>query len=232
MSESGSLSTWKKIALRSFFGGVGIAVALAAIAGGWLWYESRPTPPKPWNTHAIVSTEPPTFYSETWVSKDGKTTRPIVVFRYTLQNKTEIDYKIENRSDLKWTARMDDGAVTPDFLSDHTDPTESYPDDITLPIFVPAKQKSFILFHIADNDLPKQKTGESGDDFHERLRTYLNNTYSFTGFVFFDDSNRFEIDVPRWQEKSNAPAETLAPCLAKDPLGLNQKSKCAPLPGK
>jgi len=56
MTESPSISGWKKLAVRAFFGGAGFACALALIAGIALWYHDRPERPKPWNTTALKAT--------------------------------------------------------------------------------------------------------------------------------------------------------------------------------
>jgi hypothetical protein len=112
---------WKRIALVSLFGGVGITLSLAALLGLFFWYNSRP---RPWNAQAIrahynrascfvvledwyktelkngsahradsVKTDPPTG----WTILLGKIT---VQFSYDLENSTNSDYTLDTPESL------------------------------------------------------------------------------------------------------------------------------------
>jgi hypothetical protein len=111
------VSTWKRIALISFFAGVGIALGFAVLFGSVIWYNARP---KQWNAHAIRahyrqsdcfitledwyqkelkkrgSKEAPEVYLQKAPSKFvallGKTT---VQVSYDLENSTNYDYRLE-----------------------------------------------------------------------------------------------------------------------------------------
>jgi hypothetical protein len=63
-----TMTSWKKLALITFFSGAGFALVLVLVIGTFIWYSSRPKPQKPWNTDAIVADGPPGFS----LSVDGK----------------------------------------------------------------------------------------------------------------------------------------------------------------
>jgi hypothetical protein len=193
-----SISGWKRIALQGLFIGVGFAIMLSIIAGAALWYVYRPKPPKLWNTHAIVATDPPGFDIANWVSSDGKTTVPVLVLTYTLRNTTDFDYTIESRSAVKFMLRRSDGTVGPDMFSGPIEENEGSQNDIRLPLFIPAKQKALFQCSFSDRGLPSKDAKESDADYHERLRSYLEKTYKISGLVIFDDVNHYEIDLSKW----------------------------------
>lgn len=201
MTDAQLLSGWKKLAIRSLFFGVGIAVTLSIIAAVGIWYTSRPAVPKPWNKHAIVAKDFPAFWESGWVSNDGKSTTPILVLRYTLENTTNADYTIDSRSAVKFMFRMSDGTVGADMFSGAIEANEGNQNDILLPLFIPAKQKALFSCQFSDKELPLKGATESDDEFHERLRTYLEKTYGISGFLLFDDTNRYQFELPKWASK-------------------------------
>ena len=83
--------TWKSLALRSAFFGAGFALILILIIGGYIWYQSIPKPPKPWDNNAIVA-------SYDYVDTTGENN--IVVFYYILENKTDYDYSITDKTNI------------------------------------------------------------------------------------------------------------------------------------
>jgi hypothetical protein len=103
--DSPSISSWKKLAIRAFFGGVGFAVALAMIAGAALWYHDRPERPKPWNATALKATYD-TLEFRVGSSKDIDSYP--VTFYYKVQNNTDRNYQI-NASALTPMAVLTDG---------------------------------------------------------------------------------------------------------------------------
>jgi hypothetical protein len=201
MTEATPLSGWKKLAIRSLFVGAGIAVTLSIVAAVGLWYTSRPRPPKPWNKQAILARDVPGFWETSWVSNDGKTTVPTLVLQYTLENTTNTDYTIDSRSGIKFMFRLSDGTVGADMFSGTIDANEGNQNDILLPLFIPAKQKAIFSCHFTDVNLPLKGSAESDDEYHERIRTYLEKTYTISGFLLFDDANRYQIELPKWASK-------------------------------
>ncbi len=105
MTESPPIRVWKTIAIRSFFGGAGIAVALAIIVGAFIWYHNRPEHPKPWNTAALKATYDTLGFSLD-ASKDAEGYP--VHFDYNLRNDTDKNYPF-NGSTLTVMAVLTDG---------------------------------------------------------------------------------------------------------------------------
>src|SRR5690242_19520525 len=91
------LPSWRKIAIVSICGGAGIAIMGGLLLAGFLWYTSRPTPPKSWLTNQIVAGDSPGF----GVSDDGQS----ISFTYTLENRGVNDYRIESSSEIRILAR-------------------------------------------------------------------------------------------------------------------------------
>jgi hypothetical protein len=191
---------WKRIALRSLFAGIGIAVTLSAIAGVLLLRSSRPQPALQWNTKAIIADGPPSFSRTMWVSpNDPKSTAPLLVLTYTLKNATGSDYSLTSTTDIQYMFRSGDGALGPNLLGAAFTSDVGNANSVGLPLFIPANQRAMIRCKIAFSDLPPQASSEPDADYHERLRAFLEKTYDdFGGLVIFDQTTRYEIDLPRW----------------------------------
>jgi hypothetical protein len=89
--------------------GIGLGIGFSIAIGAAIWYKSRPVPPKPWNANAIVvAGGPPGFWTgETGeTSDDDKNRIPILCLQFTLENKTDTDYSIRNKSEVKFVARL------------------------------------------------------------------------------------------------------------------------------
>jgi hypothetical protein len=174
---------WKRLAIISLFGGAGFALMSGLILWGVVWYSSRPTPPKPWNTTAIVAKNSPGFS----VSDDGK----MIEFTYALENAGRSDYRIDSASDIEILGRLKDGTLS-----------EPLPDTVRrldLPVFVPAGQRAVISLSVAFANMPTRDSADTDAAFHERIRGYLReNADNVGGFVIFDSTNRYEIDLPKW----------------------------------
>jgi hypothetical protein len=103
-SPGHTISLWKRLAIIGLFGGVGFAVALSTIIGAVVWNNSRRKPSEPWNTNAIVADDSPRFDP----SADAKK----VVFRYSLNNTTDIDYHIDSNDTYKLMVKTKDDIFT------------------------------------------------------------------------------------------------------------------------
>jgi hypothetical protein len=188
------MTLWKRLAIISLFGGVGIATTLAAILGVVVWYSSRPKPPKPWNTDAIVAEDPPGFSS----SADGKK----LTLSYSLRNTTDTDYHIDSGSTFKLVMKTKEGTFTPPMAADNG--------SVELPIFIPAKQKAYFQIVLVMSGVPQQTVGESDDVFHERLRSHLEQYPGIDSFAVFEETSRYQINLPRWKSetpKTNAKSD-------------------------
>lgn len=177
-------TNWKRLALISLFGGFGFAMGLVAVLGAIVWYNGRPKPPKPWSTSAIVANGAPRFSALNGEKKGVELT-------YAVANRTESDYRIESNSPVSILIRTKDGVLSPPFSDGSL--------TVTNPVFVPSGQKGSLALSVLLPDVPESKTGESDVQYHERLRDYLeHHAEAVASFVIFDDSNKYEIDLPRW----------------------------------
>lgn len=181
------LSRWRRLAIISLSAGAGFALMLSLIAGTVIWYTSRPTPPKPWDSGALVADGPPGFGA----SDDSKYIR----FTYEVENRTDIDYQIESDSQIKVLAKYKSGAFSRPI------PEEDKP--LELPVFIPAKKKAALTIRAELSGMPAREPSESYEQYHERLRVYLEDHLSRVAeFAVFDDLNRYEISLPKWLPKA------------------------------
>jgi hypothetical protein len=77
--------------------------------------------------------------------------------------------------------------------------------DITSPIFIPLRQKMMIFVSLKFNDIPSKHADETESAFHERLAVFLKGFNNLQGFVVFDQTHRYEIDLPK--PLDSAPAQ-------------------------
>jgi hypothetical protein len=176
------MAEWKRPLLIGVGWGLGTAVGLVVLVGGFLWYQSRPKPPKPWNTAALAIKEPPRFQSADHEHLE---------FTYSIQNTTNSDYQIVSDEMVKVVARYKDGTLST--------PLSTQVRHLELPVFIPANQKSELTFSVALSGIPERKLSESDEQYQERLRAYCEDHLgSVANFVLFDEANRYEIDLPRW----------------------------------
>jgi hypothetical protein len=166
--------------------GAGAVLMTAIIAGVLLWYASRPKPPALWNNTAIQVNEPPGFGP----SSDGSE----ISLTYIVENTTDADYELRDKEQFRMMVKLRDGTwVGPTTSSDIF--------KVSLPLFIPAKQRARLDFSISSPGQVQLPT-ETDTDYHERLRAYLEKHLSEIGsFGIFDDVNHYQIDLPRWLNK-------------------------------
>jgi hypothetical protein len=169
---------WKKLVLTAAGFGGGFAVLIALIIGVWVWYQGRPQKQPEWNSSAIKAT-----------FKDlGITTsvpKPTLWFSYSLENTTNTDYSIDDKSQVLVMATLPEGKG---FQPDET---------LSLPssLYIPAKQKVVVKV---------SKESEYNDAYTERDRDNVDKVAPFMnrrlneldGFVLFDKMHRYEIILP------------------------------------
>jgi hypothetical protein len=185
----------KKILLIAFSAGAGVAVVITALAAGGYWYLLRPKPPKPWDTTAVVATGAPGFS----LTNDGKRIR----FSYSLQNKTGSDYQIASAAEIKVVVIYDDKSLSQPM------PTEVA--SVEFPVFIPARQAATIAVAITFGGIPQRKQSETDEEYHEALRAFLlNELKGVPDFAMFDETNRYEINLPTpaAQQPKKAPQQS------------------------
>ena len=169
----------KKTLLIAFAAGAGVAVVIAALAGGAYWYLSRP---KPWDTTALVADGPPGIN----LADDGKKIR----FKYSLENKTDSDYRISSGTEIKIVVKYNDNSLSQPM------PTEVA--SVEFPVFVPTKQAAVVALDISFAAIPPRKESETDEQYNEVLRAYyIDRMKDDRGFVLFDDLDRYEINLPK-----------------------------------
>jgi hypothetical protein len=203
VTASPPISGWKKLAIRSFFGGVGIAVALAIILGVFIWYDNRPERPKPWNAGALKA-QWDTMEFTTGRSKDVEGYP--VDFYYNLRNNTDRNYPF-NGSTLTLMAVLTDGnALSKEFghyqLGDAT---------VDGPAFIPPSGTARIAVHVSYR-YPDGFTQADKRDADKIVGNLDRRLRELSGFVVFDEQNHYRIDLPEgWKNDPGVKEGTKSP---------------------
>lgn len=187
-----NLKPWEKIALRSAFFGVGFSLILIITIGGYFWYESRPKPLIPWDNNAIIAHYD---YADTVGEQNT------IVFYYTIENKTNYDYSINDIDKILLYANLNrqqslSGGDIDEILN------------IEYPIHVPSKHR--VRFKINLNystDMKGLKSGSTNEEremFNKEMSAYLSNKFkNLNGFSMFDLKNRYKIEFPAGWKTEN-----------------------------
>lgn len=191
------IKTWKSIALRSAFFGIGFSLILIIVTGGYIWYESRPKPQKPWDNNAIVA-----FYDYVDTSKNPENKRDEVVFYYTVENKTKTDYSIDSENDILLYAKLDkQKSISGGKPDEHL--------NIAYPIIIPSNQRfkfPIRLFYVIDS-IKEPLSGATKDEkktYREILEKLIGEELSnLNGFIIYDKRDRYVIDFPAGWKKGN-----------------------------
>ena len=178
--------TWKKVIVISVTIGASFAITLALIIGMYVWYESYPKPPTPWNKEAITA-------NYDLVDTEGADNT--ILFYYTLENKTKYDYTIEKETGLTILARLkEQGSLSGTKGEDkwlHVD----------YPVFIPSGQRLRFAVHLKYPYEQKEKikpTKEEHQQYRKGLEEFINKEFTnLDGFVLFDEKNRYEIMLPK-----------------------------------
>ena len=175
---------WKRLALMSAAAGAGAVLAAALLAGGILWLSSRPERPKPWNSKAIIAT---------FDYPDTEGIPKTVVLDYTLENKSDLDYRMPKKDQLKINGLLKrENSLIAEGGAISIDEDEN---------FLPAKHRRTFRIHLdfpVDAGLgPEPQTKE---DYRRRQRIIANvlkeKLPNLNGFVIFDTMQRYEIVFP------------------------------------
>jgi hypothetical protein len=207
MTESVPISGWKKLAIRSFFGGVGIAVALAISAGVVVWYSNLPQRPKPWNPSALQAQ-----WSTMEITTGGSenTEGYSVDFYYNVRNNTDKNYPFTG-STLTVMAVLTDGNA----LSRRFGEYQLGVATVDGPSFIPPSGTARIDVHVSYQypdgltDADKKDAGKLIPSFNHRLK-------ELNGFVVFDALNHYRIDLPEsWKNDPGVKDGTTSPPTKK-----------------
>jgi hypothetical protein len=169
---------WKKIVLTTAGFGGGFAVLLAVLIGGVLWYQGRPQIEREWNTAAIKAT-----FKDLRVTTS--TPKPKFIFSYSLENTTDFDYSIDDKSQVLVMATLPEGKGL--------EPSESL--SLSPTVYIPAKQK--VVLSVFKEGEYNEAYPERDRDNLEKLAPYMGKQLKkLDGFVLFDKTRRYKIILP------------------------------------
>jgi hypothetical protein len=182
VTDKGPVSNWEIIAIRSAAFGGTFAIVVVILLNLLSWHQSRPKPPPPWNTNAVVAK-----YNYTDIDPNNKT----ALFWYTLENITDFDYRLDANSNVtvmvKYKSRQN--LVSYDGVN------------FDRPLFIPSKHRVVLAIHFNNPlfsefkvSIDKKEKTEDDKIIHEFLSKEMPN---MAGFTLFDENNRYEIDLPR-----------------------------------
>ncbi len=179
------MGDWKRPLLIGIGWGLGTAVGLGILLGGFLWYENRPRPPKPpkpWNAASIRAD-----YDYAYTEGDKNS----IVFYYTLENMTNFDYRVADGHGILMSAKLQRQNNLSPFGEDER---------IDYPIFVPAKKRVRFPIHITYTYPVKEKQGANTEErkkYREAVEKYIADEFgNLDGFDLLDETNRYEIIFP------------------------------------
>ena len=178
------MSSVKRLVIISASAGVGLALAMAIIAGAALWYSSRPERPKPWNSKTIVATFD-------YPGVEGEVGAKTIVLYYTLENTTDLDYRMPHQDQLEINSRL----RRENSLSGGKGLTVDSQDT-----FIPARQRKRFAIHVAypmNDPLGPDKTKEDRRKQWQIIANFMKAELpNLNGFVIFDPVARYEIVFP------------------------------------
>jgi hypothetical protein len=171
------MTQWKKIGVAAL---VVCALALLLMMVGQRFGRSNPSVQQtpPWNSLAIRSAPAGIRVQEI------DPTHAAVIFLYDLDNKTDSDYQLNKGPNVVIMGRLKSSG------------TLSADEQIALDsaAFVPARNRTRIALEISHLfSWPAQRGPAAEHDFNQLV---AGDVSGVTGFVLFDQTNRYEIDFP------------------------------------
>jgi hypothetical protein len=197
MTDSPPINSWKRIAIRSFFGGVGVAVTLGIITGGAIWYDSRPKPPKPWNTKAVTATWDTMEFT---VGASNEIYSFPVQFYYDVKNNTDKNFDIKD-ANLKPMAVLADGNAFSKEFGQYQDGAAT----VDGPDFIPPGGTGRVTLQVS-YFFPQDYTKADKADGSKIVKVLNFRLKELGGFVLFDELNRYQIDLLKGWKDSYTPA--------------------------
>jgi hypothetical protein len=179
-----TMQEWRKFVIRAAAFGAGLGLVLVLAVSFLAWWTGRQRPTKPWNNHAITAK-----FSGVGVTSDEDR---YLEFSYVLQNTTDRDFRINEYSTVILDARSGS-----EVLAGLT----RIKDALVLrePIFVPAS-KSVRVYLVLHLKFPRSVPSDASAEQKEIAAYLRSKVPGLAGFVIFDDTNRYEIDLPSgWQ---------------------------------
>jgi hypothetical protein len=231
------MTTWKILAIRALFGGIGLAIGAAAIIGAVIWYSDRPNPPPSWNSTALKAKFNTMEFTGASSSSPNAYT---VAFEYNVQNTTKATYEV-NTSALTPMAILTEGKALSRTFSEY----QSGDVVIDSPQFIPPGATGRMTVRVS-YFYPQGFTTADKDNFEKSVGPLDQRLKELGSIVLFDGLNHYQIDLPSgWADspgvkdgtkpdldpsllKRDKGATDLPPCPPSDPLGIVNDKRCKP----
>lgn len=180
------MQLWKKILLGAAGFGGGFAVVSAIIFGAILWWSYRPVKPKPMNPNAITAK-----FSGMAMGIREETLHLTVT--YSLHNTTDRDYTLPSLGEMMVVNPENKGLDTFEGITWDTTSRIPLGQTVNLKFDVPYALSSY------------NKTAADLTDLKAEVEFIKNRLKEIDGFRFFDYSERYEIDLPKWPVTQDTP---------------------------
>lgn len=169
-------SVGRRLFLVSAGVGFGATLVVCVAVGVFMWWTSRPDPPKPWNTAAIT-----TRFTGSLVQTED---RLIADFEYAVQNHTGRDYELPPKANLFKILPGGKGLQPDESLEWHG--ATSVPSGQTMSITIRIQYEYNESYPFEDR--------ENFDKLNPFMRIRMS---EITGFAVLDRVNRYRIDFPK-----------------------------------
>jgi hypothetical protein len=172
---------WKRLFIKAVGFGAGVALMLAVLAGVGIWYMKRAEQPRQWNSKAITAT-----FSKLEFGNVGKQDAA-GIFSYVLENNTDYDYRLPDNVIRMRHSMTSNSLEKIDMLVEDK-------------IFIPPHQRVAITFVQQFNSKDELKPADLNDE--KKLAEFASRQVKDVDrLVLFDESMRYEIDLPSgWQK--------------------------------
>lgn len=191
MVECLLMTPWKKLGVILICA-AGFVPAIALLSGRPSEAQSAAKSAVPWNEHAIESSFAGLRVREIDASNSA------VVFLYDLDNKTDSDYQLAKGPSIVVMSRLKSSGSL----------SSEKPVSLISSAFVPAKNRTRIELEIKQPfPWPGRKDTKSEIKFRQLVAGQI---MDLGGFVLFDETSRYQIDLPgAWPEvdKAAVPAD-------------------------
>lgn len=180
------MENWKRLFIKAAGFGAGFALAAAAILGAILWWSNRPVKPKPFNARAITAS-----YSGLSIGVTGD------VFHFTLT------YGLRNNTDRDYELPIVGGFMIVNPENKGLDTIEGVKWDSST--IIPPGQTVNLKFEIPYQLQEYNQTGADLVPDKKEIEFAQRRMKEMGGFRFFDGTNRYEIDFPKWPVTNDTP---------------------------
>jgi hypothetical protein len=180
------MENWKRIFFKAVGFGAGFALTAAIMLGMVVWWSGRPTKQKPMNTHAITAT-----FAGLSIQTRNDVFHLDVTFG--LHNNTDKDYQLPS---IGWFM-----ILNPENKGLDTVEGVKWDSNVIIPPGQTVNVKFEIPFKLSEYNLKTEDLidGKKEIEFAQKRMKEMG------GFRFFDNTQRYEIDFPKWPVTNDTP---------------------------